>query len=1221
MRKNVLDFKKMGKSVICLILALSILFSLPITASAAPTSKGSAQTLAVGNDVQSHLDGLGTTHWYKITPNANQYYRFTIYNQSIEVRTGISFADNTLNLFLGKINVTIYDSYDAVMAEGSVKCGYTGSVSLKLTQNHTYYLKVSSTIAGNYRIKTAAFADIGADSWNGAEDALSNGQLISSVDADSDKDWFKFVADSERSYYNFQLENISGSSYMYFKLYEYVPGAGETPLRHIFEYDVYKGNTKSRDTQLKEGVTYYYCISGSKGGYQLNVSQTLDVAGPDYDTAYNIDLEKQYTTSFDGTDDNDYYKFTTDSDNAYYHFNYESLSVNERRHIWLYDADGNEIFYNDPYGVNSKDYNKLLKPDSTYYLRLRGSNGNYSFGITKKSDTYYDDIERATEVELSTVYSTSFDGTDDVDYVKFTTDSDNAYYHINYKSLSVNERRYIWLYDADGNQILYNDPYGVGSNNYNKLLKPDSTYYLRLKGSNGNYEFSITKKSDEYYNEKENSTQIELSTVYTTSFEGTDDRDYVKFTTDSDNAYYHINYKSLSVTERAYIWLNDADGNEVLYDDPYGICNNNYTRLLKPDSTYYILFKGSGGNYEFSITKKSDIYYDVKDKATQIELSTVYTTAFEGTDDRDYVKFTTDSDNAYYHINYESLSVNERRYIWLTDTDGNDILYNDPYGQSNNNYNKLLKPNSTYYILFKGSGGNYKFSITKKSDAYYNEKEKAANVELSTNYSTAFEGSDDIDYVKFNTISKDAYYYINYTSLSVGERRYIWVYDADGNEILYNDPYGANSKDYSVSLKPDSTYYILFKGSNGNYTFNIKYECDYEGNTKDEAVEVNLNKLNECKLESNSDVDWFKFTVDYDDDYRFRVINETSGNIYADLYNSREGLVKGVSASGENDYTVTLTAGTYYLRIKRNYGDPKYYTWVVAECGNGHFEKTTYSTKAGINKYGTKKTVCSKCGKVIKTEKVSAIKSISIVSSTLTYTGGRVIPKFTVTDMDGKKITSYSVSYSNSASKAIGKYTATVTLSGAYSGTKSFTYKIVPATPKVKAVGTTAGNSLSWNKVSGAKGYTVYYRYYSGSKWSSWKKIKSTTSRSYTHKATSGYLCQYKVEAYSGSYISGTKATSSVVRLACPKVTAKKSGSSIKASWNKIKGAKGYIVYRRQYNSRTRKWSSYKKVKTTTARSFIDRGTKRGTYYQYAVKAYNTSASNSTYKPSKKVKR
>ena len=78
----------------------------------------------------------------------------------------------------------------------------------------------------------------------------------------------------------------------------------------------------------------------------------------------------------------------------------------------------------------------------------------------------------------------------------------------------------------------------------------------------------------------------------------------------------------------------------------------------------------------------------------------------------------------------------------------------------------------------------------------------------------------------------------------------------------------------------------------------------------------------------------------------------------------------------------------------------------------------------------------------------------------------------------------------------------------------------------------------------------------------------------------------------------------------------------MKVAWTQSTGATEYTIYRSEYNAKTKKWSSWKSIKTakSTSKSYTDKTAKKGVKYRYAVKAVNGKVS-STYKASGSVKR
>lgn len=89
------------------------------------------------------------------------------------------------------------------------------------------------------------------------------------------------------------------------------------------------------------------------------------------------------------------------------------------------------------------------------------------------------------------------------------------------------------------------------------------------------------------------------------------------------------------------------------------------------------------------------------------------------------------------------------------------------------------------------------------------------------------------------------------------------------------------------------------------------------------------------------------------------------------------------------------------------------------------------------------------------------------------------------------------------------------------------TVYLAPRTAKVSK--TSAGVKASWSKVSGAKGYTVYRRTYSGGKWGALKALKKTTKTAYTDRtAKKGVKYQYVVRAYNGKAYSAIKYSATI---------------------------------------------------------------------------------------------
>ena len=169
--------------------------------------------------------------------------------------------------------------------------------------------------------------------------------------------------------------------------------------------------------------------------------------------------------------------------------------------------------------------------------------------------------------------------------------------------------------------------------------------------------------------------------------------------------------------------------------------------------------------------------------------------------------------------------------------------------------------------------------------------------------------------------------------------------------------------------------------------------------------------------------------------------------------------------------------------------------------------------------------------------------------------------------------------------------------------------------PTLKATNTASSGKikLSWNKVVGASEYKLYR---ATSKSGTYKRIKNTSSTSYTDSSSSvepGGKYYYYVVAVAKD--GTTSAKSSIVNrvrdLAQPELTLSNVSSSgkIKVTWEEIDGAEKYKVYRA-----TSKSGTYKRVKTTSSTSYTDTAAVAGKAYYYKVIAvHENTEANSAY--------
>ncbi|MGN0467734.1 MAG: fibronectin type III domain-containing protein, partial [Acutalibacteraceae bacterium] len=258
---------------------------------------------------------------------------------------------------------------------------------------------------------------------------------------------------------------------------------------------------------------------------------------------------------------------------------------------------------------------------------------------------------------------------------------------------------------------------------------------------------------------------------------------------------------------------------------------------------------------------------------------------------------------------------------------------------------------------------------------------------------------------------------------------------------------------------------------------------------------------------------------------------------------------------------------------------------------------------------------CSICNEIIKEQyTITKVRTIWTIT-TYEYDGMVHKPEVFAEDVNGDEIGdgNYTVKYSSKSPKAIGTYTATVTMKRYYSGTKVLTFKIVPKQVtdlKCDNVTTTSA-TLSWTKVSGAKYYKVEQST-DGKKWTAVATVATNTATVKSLKAGTNY--QFRVTALDSTKKLAGKASTAIktgTLTAAPsiKLTSTKSKTAT-VSWSKVTGASKYIVYK---STDAKKWTKVTVTGTSYTMTKLTGGKKIYVKVQ-SVNAYNRNSAFSSVK-------
>ena len=171
---------------------------------------------------------------------------------------------------------------------------------------------------------------------------------------------------------------------------------------------------------------------------------------------------------------------------------------------------------------------------------------------------------------------------------------------------------------------------------------------------------------------------------------------------------------------------------------------------------------------------------------------------------------------------------------------------------------------------------------------------------------------------------------------------------------------------------------------------------------------------------------------------------------------------------------------------------------------------------------------------------------------------------------------------------------------------KGTTLKYIAAPEISKLENVNGGVKITWNKVSGATKYRVYYKGRKG-----WTRMVDTTSTSYIDKdVSSGRNYTYTVRCISAdgkSFTSGYDSKGTTVKyIAAPEISKLESvNGGVKISWGKVSGATKYRVYYKGSKGWTR-------MVDTTSTSYIDKDVSSGRNYTYTVRCISADGKSFT---------
>lgn len=488
---------------------------------------------------------------------------------------------------------------------------------------------------------------------------------------------------------------------------------------------------------------------------------------------------------------------------------------------------------------------------------------------------------------------------------------------------------------------------------------------------------------------------------------------------------------------------------------------------------------------------------------------------------------------------------------------------------------------------------------------------------------------------------------------------YCYLYDADGKTLRDSNPqWNSNTEiiteEWSIDLT-SGTYYLAYVKDGdrvGSYNFRMSFASANEtykeyGQGTDNSLaashSISLGSTYKGQIANNDEKDFYMFSL------------PTSGSVklsstaymqwlYYKLFNEDGEEIRSLNPQWNGNTqlitltdTVYLTSGTYYIGIVRDGSRTGNYNFSLSfSSANETFKETGKGTN---NQLATANGIS--LGKIYKGQialndqkdyyKFSQPSNASITLKVSAIAMKYVYIKFY--DVSGNELKSFNPVWNENTQKITfetkvelsrGTYYIGFIKDGSNCGNYSFALydsnalKVaVPSNLRVSAR-STSSLTISWNAVSGARGYIVYsYNINTGK----YKKLGITSSTSYTvNDLKSGAVYRFAVKAYKtvgkANYFSDCSAVlTAATKPATPKVSIKVGTKSVKLAWTKVDGAKGYVVY-----WSTKKNSGYKKLGTTAKTSTSVTNLTSGKTYYFRVRAYRKAGGETVFSDYSAVK-
>lgn len=461
------------------------------------------------------------------------------------------------------------------------------------------------------------------------------------IDVSADVDYFKFTTTVAGMY---SIET-TGNANTVGQLYNQNQGS------LTYDYDDGVGNNFYIESKLEANTLYYVRVdSGNLNTkYTLKVSKMTDDNDNDTNSATSVQLGTTKNSTIDYITDQDYFKFIPSATALY---TIESTGSIDLTGYLQGVASSTDI------STSNKNFRikAQLNANQTYYIQVyqptadkdTAAIGSYGITVSSLEDDYGSSFASAVQIQADTDYTVLGQATEDVDMLKFVPSTSGIYAF----ESSGTSNTYVTLYDVNGSAIDYGYDEGIGYSYYlNHYLEAGKTYYIgtRSNSVDVSYTLKVYKQNDDYGNDNNTSTFIQVGDIVSGEVNYQNDYDYFRFVPALSGPYVIESFGDTDVT-------GTISGVTTSYDISTTNKNFKISQALNGGQTYYLYVYHANNNdkdtpgtgaYSFKISAGADDHGNTFESATPIETGAEIQAVNETSGDYDYFKFVPETSGMY----------------------------------------------------------------------------------------------------------------------------------------------------------------------------------------------------------------------------------------------------------------------------------------------------------------------------------------------------------------------------------------------------------------------------------------------------------------------------------------------------------------------------------------------------------------------------------------------